>query len=58
MERQMAIRAVSRQDFDRFGASGVTLTPVTGQAVEWFADDSGDRSACWRVAQLIANGLV
>jgi hypothetical protein len=41
MERQMALRAVSRQKFDRFGATRVTLTPSIGQAVEWFADDSG-----------------
>jgi hypothetical protein len=37
----MAIRAVSRQEFDRFGATRVTINGVTHKAIEWFADDTG-----------------
>lgn len=37
----MAIRALSRQEFDRFGAAPATLSDLTRNAVEWFADDTG-----------------
>jgi hypothetical protein len=37
----MAIRAVTRQEFDRFGATRLTLNGRTRTVVEWFADDTG-----------------
>ena len=37
----MAIRALHRQEFDRFAFAQAALCEFTGQAVEWFADDSG-----------------
>ena len=37
----MAIRALSRQEFDRFGATCVTLHDPVHKAVEWFVDDAG-----------------
>ena len=37
----MAIRALSRQEFDRFISAQPTLSDFTSRAVEWFADDSG-----------------
>jgi hypothetical protein len=38
----MAIRALSRQEFDRFRSAQRTLASLTRKAVEWFADDTGD----------------
>lgn len=37
----MAIRALSRQEFDRFRSARATLALLTDRAVEWFADDTG-----------------
>ena len=37
----MAIRALSRQEFDRFRSTRVTLNGPTSTALEWFADDAG-----------------
>src|SRR5687768_13931429 len=38
---RMAIRALFRQEFDRFSASQSVLDDLTSKAVEWFADDTG-----------------
>jgi hypothetical protein len=35
----MAIRALSRQEFDRFGSPSRTLARLTDHAIAWFADD-------------------
>ena len=37
----MAIRALSRQEFDRFSSAQATLADFTSKAVEWFVDDCG-----------------
>jgi hypothetical protein len=37
----MAIRALSRQEFERFASAQSALEDLTAKAVEWFADDSG-----------------
>jgi hypothetical protein len=36
----MAIRALSRQEFDRFGSPNWTLARLTDHAIAWFADDA------------------
>jgi hypothetical protein len=40
-EAVVAIRALSMQEFDRFGAGRVSLNGLTHKAIEWFADDAG-----------------
>jgi hypothetical protein len=35
----MAIRTLSRQEFDRFGSPSGTLAQLTTHAIAWFADD-------------------
>jgi len=37
----MSIRALFRQDFDRFASTQPTLAAFRVDAVEWFADDTG-----------------
>jgi hypothetical protein len=37
----MAIRSLSRQEFDRFRSALTKAALLTHHAVEWFADDSG-----------------
>ncbi len=37
----MAIRALTRQEFDRFISVQPTLADFTSRAVEWFTDDTG-----------------
>ncbi len=37
----MAIRALTRDEFEQFGATRVTLNGRARKAVEWFADDAG-----------------
>jgi hypothetical protein len=37
----MGIHALSRQEFDRFSSTQLTLAAFTTAAVEWFADDTG-----------------
>jgi hypothetical protein len=37
----MAVRALSRQEFNRFSSAQATLADFTSKAVEWFADDTG-----------------
>ena len=37
----MAIRALFKQEFDRFSAAQSELEDLTSRAVEWFADDTG-----------------
>jgi hypothetical protein len=37
----MTIRALSRQEFDRFAVAQATLSDFTVKAVEWFVDDTG-----------------
>jgi hypothetical protein len=37
----MAIRALSRQEFARFGATRLTLNGRSRTVVEWFADETG-----------------
>jgi hypothetical protein len=37
----MAIRAMFRQEFDRFASAQSALADLTHRAVEWFADDTG-----------------
>ena len=37
----MAVRALSIQEFEKFGAARVTVDGLTLRAVEWFADDGG-----------------
>jgi hypothetical protein len=41
LKRPMTIRALSRQEFDRFAATQPTVSDFTADAVEWFADDTG-----------------
>jgi hypothetical protein len=36
----MAIRALSKQEFDGFGSPSWTLARLTEHAIEWFADDA------------------
>jgi hypothetical protein len=36
----MAIRALSRQEFDQFGSPSRTLARFTDHAIAWFADDA------------------
>jgi hypothetical protein len=38
----MTIRALSREEFDKFGSAQLTLRGLTRKAVEWFADDVGN----------------
>jgi hypothetical protein len=40
-EISMTIRALCRQEFDRFSSAQATLADFTSKAVEWFADDTG-----------------
>src|SRR4030081_1042203 len=37
----MAIRAVSRKEFDRFRPTRIPVPDLTIEEVEWFADDDG-----------------
>jgi hypothetical protein len=37
----MAIRALSRQEFDRFTSAQPSVAGFTSEAVEWLADDTG-----------------
>jgi hypothetical protein len=37
----VAIRALFRQEFDRFSSAQSALDDLTSRAAEWFADDSG-----------------
>jgi hypothetical protein len=36
----MGIRALSKQEFDRFGSPSWALARLTQHAIEWFADDA------------------
>jgi hypothetical protein len=36
----MTIRAISRHEFDRFGAGRDAWALVSRQALEWYADDT------------------
>ena len=40
IKARMAIRALCRQEFDRFAATDATLADNSSKAVEWFADDT------------------
>lgn len=37
----MGVRALTRQEFDRFASAQATLADFTSTAVEWFLDDTG-----------------
>ena len=41
----MAIRALSKQELDRFGSPSWTLARLTDHAIAWFADDAAPISA-------------